>query len=81
MIRQRIRKLLIALVDYLDDYGYFDDEIRETCIEDTEDMCYDRIMKDDELHLLTTDTVKYYIHLLFTDFDGFSAICRQYKAF
>ena len=77
----RTRKLLTALNDYFNDVAYYDDDLEQEVIDSTEDDCYSAIMTDDELHLLGTEYVKSMIHIMFTDFDLFSTISIQFKAF
>ncbi len=77
----RTRKLLMALNEYFNDVAYYDDELEKEVIDDTEDGCYLAIMKDEELHLLGSKFVKQMIHIMFTDFELFSIISIQYKAF
>lgn len=76
----RTRKLLVALNEYFNDVAYYDDELEKEVIDDTEDCCYNSIMKDDELHLLGTDYVKQMIHIMFTDFELFSIISIKFRA-
>ena len=76
----RTRKLLVSLNEYFNDVAYYDDELEKEVIDDTEDGCYNSIMKDDELHLLGTDYVKQMIHIMFTDFELFSIISIKFRA-
>lgn len=78
---QRIRKLLSALIDYQNDVSYYDDELEKVVIEGTEEDCYYSIMQDDEIHLLTENKVRAFIHMMFTDAATFSCVCMQFKAF
>lgn len=70
----RMKKLLIALNDYMNSFSYYDDETDET-------ECYNVIMQDDELHLLGTETVKSVIHTCFVDWEEFDKMCRKHKAY
>ena len=74
---KRIQKLLRALNDYLDNNAYYDDDKQETIIEGGKDRCYDYVMKDEEIHLLTSEVVKLYIDLMFDDWKIFDMICRE----
>ena len=80
-VTYRLKKLLWTLNDYLDNYGYYDDEECTSKIDGTEESCYEEIMKDEELHLLTSDVVKLYIDMLFNDWKTFDAICRECEAY
>lgn len=79
--KERMRKLLIALNQYMDSFSYYDDESDETVIDGDENECYNIIMRNDELHLLTTEVVKNIIHVCFTDWETFDKMCREYKAY
>lgn len=70
-VNKRMKRLVLTLYDYLDDYGYYDDDLGETVICGTEEECYNFIMLDNDFHLLTSEFVKHCIHLLFTDWDAF----------
>lgn len=77
----RLRKLLIALNEYMDSFSYYDEEADETVIDGDENECYDVLMRDDELHLLGTETVKKVIHICFVDWEKFDELCRLYRAY
>ena len=77
----RMRKLLIALNEYMDSFSYYDEEIDDTVIDGDETECYNVIMQDDELHLLGAETVKKVIHICYVDWEQFDKMCRQYKAY
>lgn len=77
----RFRKLLSAILDWDSDCCYYDDEKETEVIDGTEDDIYNAIMTDDELHLLGTEKIKATIHIYYTDYATFSAICRAYKSF
>ncbi|MBQ2391636.1 MAG: hypothetical protein II306_07700, partial [Clostridia bacterium] len=77
LVMKRLQKLLRALNDYLDSNAYYDDDKQETIIEGGKDRCYDSVMKDEEIHLLTSDVVKLYIDLMFDDWKTFDLICRE----
>lgn len=77
----RMRKLLIALNQYMDSFSYYDEDTDDTVIDGDENECYDVIMRDDELHLLGTETVKRVIHLCYTDWEEFDKMCRKYRAY
>lgn len=77
----RIRKLLSALIEYENDCGYYDDEKEKSVIEGTEEDCYNSVMEDDELHLLTEEKVRAFIHMMFADPKSFSLVCLEFKAF
>ena len=79
--KARMRKLLIALNQYMDSFSYYDEDLDETIIDGDEAECYNVIMKDDELHLLTTEKVKEIIHICFVNWNKFDDLCRQYKAY
>lgn len=79
--KTRMQKLLYRLNQILDSYLYYDDESGELFIDLSEDECYNLIMLDDEMHLLTSETVKEIIHLCYTDWFKFDAMCREYKAY
>lgn len=79
--KRRMRKLLIALNQYLDSFSYYDEELDQTIIDGNESECYDIIMRDDELHLLTSEKVKEVIHICFVDWEKFDELCRQHKAY
>lgn len=79
--RTRMQKLLIALNQYMDSFSYYDEELDDTVIDGDENECYDVIMRDDELHLLTSEKVKEVIHICFADWEKFDKLCRQYKAY
>lgn len=75
----RRKKLIIALNDWFDNAAYYDDDIQEVVIRDTEQDCYDCIMQDKELHLLGERFVKDMIHIMFTNWNRFSFITFMYK--
>lgn len=77
----RMKKLLIALNNYMNSFSYYDDETDETVIDGDETECYNVIMQDDELHLLGTETVKSVIHTCFVDWEEFDKMCRKHKAY
>jgi len=77
----RMRKLLIALNEYMDSFSYYDEEADETVIDGDENECYDVLMRDDELHLLGAETVKEVIHICFVDWEKFDELCRRYRAY
>ena len=79
--KDRTRKLLLALNQYMDSFSYYDDELDETVIDGDESECYNTIMQDYELHLLKTEVVKNIIHICFTDWEKFNKICLEYKAY
>ena len=76
----RYRKLLEAILDWDSDCCHYDDEKETEVIDGTEEDIYNAIMKDDELHLLGTEKIKATIHLYYTDWPTFSAICIVFKA-
>lgn len=77
----RMRKLLIALNEYMDSFSYYDEEADETVIDGDENECYDVLMRDDELHLLGAQTVKKVIHICYVDWEKFDGMCRKYRAY
>lgn len=79
--KARMRKLLITLNEYMDSFSYYDEELDETVIDGDENECYDVIMRDDELHLLTSERVRKVIHTCFVNWEEFDAMCRYYKAY
>ena len=78
---KRMRKLLIALNEYMDSFSYYDDDLDDVVIDGDEAECYDVIMKDEELHLLTSEKVKEIIHICYTNWPKFDLMTRQYKAY
>lgn len=78
---KRFQKLLIALNEYMDSYSYYDVELDDTVIDGDENDCYNVIMQDTELHLLTSETVRKVIHICYTDWESFDKMCRQFKAY
>lgn len=77
----RIRKLLMALNDWIDNMAYYDDDIEDVVYRDNEEGCYESIMEDKELHLLGSDYVKSMIHIMFTDYETFAFLSHKFKAF
>ncbi len=76
----RTRKLMVTLNEWFDDVAYYDDDKEDVVIGDTEQGCYDSIMKDDELHLLGEKFVRAMIHTMFTDWETFVFLSFKYKA-
>ena len=76
----RMKKLLIALNDYMNSFSYYDDETDETVIDGDETECYNVIMQDDELHLLGTETVKSGMHTCSEDGKERRRKGREHKA-
>ena len=79
--KKRMQKLLIALNKYMDSFSYYDEDLDDTVIDGDEAECYNVIMQDEELHLLTSEKVKEVIHICFTNWSKFDLMTRQYKAY
>lgn len=69
----RMKKFLMALDDYMNDATYYDDEQQKTVCKVSEEDTYNYLMQTEEFHLLTSNTVKEFIHL-FSDFAVRTAI-------
>ena len=74
----RLKKLLVALNEYLDMFSYYDEDLDDTIIDGDENECYSVIMQDSELHLLGAETVKKVIHLCYTDWEQFEKLCWKH---
>ena len=77
----RLRKFLVALDSFISSNCYYDDENEEDVNLFTEEQCYDKLMTNEEFHLLTSKKVKELIHIAYTDFDKWTDICFKYHAF
>lgn len=76
----RMRRLLARILDWDDNNCYFDDDLNEEVIDGTEADVYNYVMRDDEIHLLGTETVKKIIHLYYTDYHSFTELCMEHRA-
>ena len=77
----RMRKLIVAVDEWFSSFSYYDEDTDDNVIDGTEEECYNSIMQDDELHLLTTATVKEVISTAFKDWEKFVKLQHKYKAY
>ncbi len=73
----RMKKFLVALDDCMTDSTYYDDEKQTDVCEMSESEVYDYLMQTEEFHLLTSETVKQFIHM----FQDFSVRMATLKGF
>ncbi|HCB94519.1 MAG TPA: hypothetical protein DEP65_01845 [Ruminococcus sp.] len=81
MKEMRMKKLLIMLDEWFGMFSYYDDDTDSTVIDGYEAECYNDIMQNEEMHLLTAATVKAVIHIAFSDWEEFVRLQHKYKAF